>query len=459
MSTQNGGAPPTVRGLLEYEAEASTPKEMYPAIDNEKFAPSMKTARRMPSDGPPPIPPKEPLPQFLPELSATSQPAQPASPEGSPVLEASDSMALISTRDLVSMDSLNAGVANMQIAPRGNNQQYGASPTSPSSRYLTYVPSMSGAQDLAELPASPTSRITPLPIYSSLSSPPPTYGSSPRATTFRLAPDRYGHEIPMEAQWTKINRDRVSPEVLERAGVRYEARPTYVAVLGRLSREQIEHYARQSADCRAARQLRQTEFHRQDYRTRERADSKSSRDDEDEDSVLWDTGDESTDYDDDKTSDKGTKSYPYIVNPPEKEKGSPASTVKPKSILKNKNENHVHFDPEPYEVDSKSPRSLKDDRDHERRRRQRHEDRHSNDRERYSGDRERDRDRHARRYYDDRDRDYPSRRRDHRERPDRTDRTDRRSKKKAWGETIGAVGLGGAAVSLLSVLAEAASSV
>lgn len=32
-------------------------------------------------------------------------------------------------------------------------------------------------------------------------------------------------------------------------------------------------------------------------------------------------------------------------------------------------------------------------------------------------------------------------------------------KKKTWGETLGAVGIGGAAVSLLSVLAEAASSV
>jgi hypothetical protein len=260
----------------------------------------------------------------------------------------------------------------------------------------------------------------------------------------------------MDAQWTRINRDRVSPEVLERAGVRYEARPTYVAVLGRLSREQIEDYARQSADCRAARQLRQAEFHRQNSRTHERADSKSSRDDEDDDSDLWDSSD-STDYDDDKTSEKGTKSYLYIVSPPGKEKGSPASTVPPKSILKNKNENHVRFDPEPHEVDTKSPRSSSaKDRERDHRRRQHRDERYYGDRERHGNDRDRERDRHSRRHHDDKDK---SRRRDYHERPDRGDKPDRRSKKKAWGEAIGAVGLGGAAVSLLSVLAEAASAV
>ena len=476
MSLQNGGVPPTVRGLLEYEAEtegAASPKEMYPSVENEKFAPSMKMARRMPEEGPPPIPPKEPLP----ELPTTSQRRQSSSSDGPPPLDGSDSTSLILTKDLVAMDSLNAGMVNMQIIPRGNQQQYGASPASPSQRYLPYAPSMAVPHDPAELPGSPTSqllgsspRFAPLPTYSSLSSPPPTYGTSPRRSTFRLAPDRYGQEIPMDAQWTRINRDRVSPEVLERAGVRYEARPTYVAVLGRLSREQIEDYARQSADCRAARQLRQAEFRRQGSRTHERADSKSSRDDEDVDSDLWDSSD-STDYDDDKTSERGTKSYPYIVSPPDKEKGSPASTVPPKSILKNKNENHVRFDPEPHEVDAKSPRSSTKDRERDRRRRQHRDERYYSDRERHGNDRDRERDRHSRRHHDDKDksrrRDYHERpdrgdkpdRRDYYDRPDRGEKSDRRSKKKAWGEAIGAVGLGGAAVSLLSVLAEAASAV
>jgi hypothetical protein len=255
----------------------------------------------------------------------------------------------------------------------------------------------------------------------------------------------------MDAQWTRINRGRVSPEVLERAGVRYEARPTYVAVLGRLTKEQVEDFARQSADVRRARELRQAS---PPSKYQDRRDSKSSRDEEeDEDSDLWDSSD-STDIDDDKTSVRGTKSYPYIVNPPQKEKGSPSATVQPKSILKNKNEHHVRFGPDPYEVEYKSPRSFKDDRDRDRRRRY-HDDRTHNDRER-------DRDRHSRRYYDDRDREYSSRRaqrakRDHRD--DRDEHRDRPKKKKAWGEALGAVGIGGAAVSLLSVLAEAASNV
>ncbi len=60
-------------------------------------------------------------------------------------------------------------------------------------------------------------------------------------------------EIPLDAKWTKIRRTLVSPEVLEKAGVRYEARPDFVAVLGVLSSEQIALYARQSEEMRTAR--------------------------------------------------------------------------------------------------------------------------------------------------------------------------------------------------------------
>lgn len=271
----------------------------------------------------------------------------------------------------------------------------------------------------------------------------------------------------MNAQWTKINRDIVSPEVLQRAGVRYEARPTYVAILGRLSREQIADFARQSADCRAARAMRQRPQKRdqkaddQPY-GHQRTDSKSSHEDEDE-SDLFDESD-TTDSDDDRTSEKGTKSYPYIVSPPDKT--SPAATVMPKSILKNRNENHVRFGPEPREF-SRSPNSFRDERDSRR----------SPDQRRSQGHRERDRDgrssnnyyysrggsgdsgsadRHRpRSYYDDREHSRYNRRPSHRD----EQREKRNSKKKAWGQTLGAVGLGGAAVSLLSVLAEAASAV
>lgn len=476
MSSETGGPPPTVRGLLEQGTEAPlASKEMYPDIDNEKFAPSMKLARRLPDEGPPPVPPKEPLP----ELSGPPQAQRSlSSGESSPRSEGEESMALISTKDIIAMDGLTTGMANMQLTPRGYHQQ----PADPyighdSGRRYLPSPQLSGyltaPPEAGEIAGSPNSLVLG---FSPLTAPASTLhqamangqqtplGQSPRSGHSHLAPDRYGNAIPMDAQWTKINRDRVSVEVLERSGVRYEARPQYVAILGRLSREQVDDLIRQTRDCRAARDLRDS-AHRQ--RSHERTDSKSSRDEEDDEDDLFDESD-STDYDDDKTSEKGNKNYPYIVSPPEKEKGSPSSTVAPKSILKNKNENRVHFGPNPYETE-KTPRSLKDDldmgrdRDRDRRDRRRrpanHNDRHHSDRDRYSSGR--DRDRSSRHYYDDRERESHSSRRsqnrDHRDRYDRD--SDRRSKKKAWGETLGAVGLGGAAVSLLGVLAEAASAV
>ncbi|KAF4502726.1 hypothetical protein FAGAP_1029 [Fusarium agapanthi] len=52
-------------------------------------------------------------------------------------------------------------------------------------------------------------------------------------------PDQSDRVIADNAQWTKISRKLVSVEVLQRAGVRYEARPDYVAILGVLSREEV----------------------------------------------------------------------------------------------------------------------------------------------------------------------------------------------------------------------------
>ena len=474
MSSDTGGSLPTVRGLLESGTEASTsPKEMYPAVENEKFAPSMKMARRMPNEGPPPLPPKEPLS----ELSSSPQPRQSfSSDRSSPRLSQADSLALISTRDLVNMDSLNQGMANMQLTPQGYHQQQYVPPQIAGQRYLP-SPQLAGhltappeSGDIAGSPSSLVLGSSPLvaPLsHHDMSNSQAPYGQSPRTSHFRLAPDRYGNEIPMDAQWTRINRERVSVEVLERAGVRYEARPTYVAILGRLSREQIEDFIRQTIDCRAARELRKSN---QPQRHHERADSKSSHDDDDEDSDQW-NGSDTTDYDDDKTSDKGNKGYPYIVSPPEKEKGSPSSTVPPKSILKNKNENRVHFGPSPYETE-KTPRSVKDDldwdrerdRDRDRRDRRRRVSNRNDRNDRYYSERDRhgnyssgrDRERSSRYYHDDRERDYYSSRRPQNRDHERSDREfERRSKKKVWGETLGAVGLGGAAVSLLGVLAEA----
>jgi hypothetical protein len=38
----------------------------------------------------------------------------------------------------------------------------------------------------------------------------------------RTAPDQYGNEVSINAKWTKISRNLVSPEVLEQDGKRYE---------------------------------------------------------------------------------------------------------------------------------------------------------------------------------------------------------------------------------------------
>ncbi|PNY26267.1 Uncharacterized protein TCAP_03803 [Tolypocladium capitatum] len=455
VSTLNGGAPPTVRGLLE-QAQAAVPPPvppkvpMCPSMDEGKCFVGMKGEGPMPGDALIPPPRQNENHYFCPDDGAA---------------EVGDSMALISTKDLMAMDSLNSALAVMHLRSPGRNQ--GASPRSSQKCLTTAVAGTSSPGSEAELSSSANSQLMlgsspsyvhTLPPWSGVGSQAPPYGTSPRSMPSRLAPDRFGKQIPLEAHWTKIRRTLVSPEVLERAGVRYEARPEYVAVLGRLTREQIADYARQSADCRAARSGRHVPHRKHDKHQRDRADSKSSREEDDDDSVLWDESD-ATGCDDDKTSKKGTKSYPYIVSPPSKDKASPASTIMPKSILKNKNENRVRFDPEPYEMGSRSPRSFRDGRDgrgdHLPKRHRDHQGKESSGRsrdgyrrdgERYSGER----DRHA----VDRHRGYDG---DHHRSYHRGDHKEERTmKKKAWGETLGAVGIGGAAASLLGVLAEAA---
>lgn len=485
MSSQTGGATPSVRGMLEYEVGAR--KTGRHASDKEvvlrpSMSPTLAAQTRAPGGEPPPIPPKEPLPELdSPPMRPTRPSVSPESPDG---MESVDSMALILTKDIMDMDK---GMANLHIHPDGQAQL----PSSHDPKYLAWP-----SADPSELHNA---------------SPKQTWSSAGHGQgQWGLAPDSYGKEIPMNAQWTRINRDLISPEVLARAGVRYEARPAYVAILGRLSREQIADFARQSADCRAARAMRHnnpplpprpaaatataadtptaaatatggTGDARQTYR-RSRTDSKSSREDldDDDESDLFDESDTTNSDDDgmgDRDDDKGTKSYPFIVSPPEKT--SPSATAKPKSILKNRNENHVRFDPEPYEVSARSPtsgssyrgggsdertgsdrrRRRDDDRDHRHHHHHHHHRSGSGD---AGGDRHKsrstyeDRDYHHRRHRGDRDRDRERDRGDRGDRDRERERERKSNKKKAWGETLGAVGLGGAAVSLLSVLAEAA---
>ncbi|TWU71890.1 hypothetical protein ED733_001123 [Metarhizium rileyi] len=55
----------------------------------------------------------------------------------------------------------------------------------------------------------------------------------------QLPPDSQGNTIPRDAVWTRINRRLMSVELLQKAGVRYEAREEFVAILGAVTGAQI----------------------------------------------------------------------------------------------------------------------------------------------------------------------------------------------------------------------------
>lgn len=565
--------------------ETMSPKEVVsPTMDNEKYAPSIKLERRRPEqsplagngDGRSPIrssaagynqyAPPTTMPVHLSYERNSSDASSDTDSTGS------QQLALMSTRDLMDMDrkeadALATRVGGLHLGPTllpPPPPSYGVSPgTSPDGRFLPPPPTFQGQSTLSpehQFSSSPHSGaspryIPPLPIYgsspaSSIMTPPPPYkpvnnlGTSPipipssappsaagfpppptgaAAPHARLAPDSKGAEIPLEAKWTRIKRTLVSPEVLDQAGLRYEARPDFVAVLGVLSREEIANLARKSAEVRASRARGSSDASRTVRSTASYPDEKrdmfesprrkvrASESNTDSDSTCS-TSDESDSSDSEpevrthtrgrsnsstdkyipreirhKRRQKGdrdnstipeepalegsddnsrARAYPFIV-PPMNEKGSPAATVLPKPILKNRNENHVRFDDEgPREV---SPGELERERERrerrERRRGDRDVDRRRRDRDR--GDRERDREKDRDRERDrdrdrdrdrhrERDRDHHSTHYRHRDRDREETRDKRRVKKSVWGETLGAVGIGGAAASLLSVLTEAA---
>lgn len=491
----------------------------------------------------------------------------------------SQQLALISTRDLMDIDrkeadALATRVGGLLLSPALHPAppSYSISPgTSPGGRLLPPPPTFQGHHTLPpehQLSSSPQSQallgtspryVPPLPGYgvsptSSIMTPPPPYkpintsGASPipipasappTASGFPppptgveigagtrqsyLAPDSKGADIPLDAKWTRIKRTLVSPEVLEKAGLRYEARPDFVAILGVLGREEIASLAKQSAEVRASRgrghsdasrTARPTAYYLDEKRGINGPGKKTSRHSEsgDESNSEYASSDESDSSDsnpeiqrrtrrrsnsstdkyvprdvrerrrhrgDSNTStiheeptlengdsERGTKVYPFIV-PPMNEKGSPAATVLPKPILKNRNENHVRFEKDgPREV---SPGELERERERnerrEKRRSERDADRRRRDRDRGDRDRdrerERDRDREREKERDrdrhrERDRDNHSSHHRHRDRDRDEIRDRRRVKKRVWGETLGAVGIGGAAASLLGVLTEAA---
>lgn len=540
-----------------------SPKEMVgPNLENEKFMPSLKYERRQPEQSPHQHNPYAPYPSQqlqgyqappppVPHMSnqSTGLSYEPYSSESDSDSSSNQQWALISTRDLMALDRrqadhLAAQMNGLHLQPALMPPNYNASPgTSPNNRYLPapqplhpiQIPQAAPYPPDHQLSSSPQTQalmglspryVPPLPPYMSSPTssqmgmtPPPAYGTSPTPASAmpqrysKLAPDSHGQEIPLEAKWTKISRRLVSLEVLDKAGFRYEARPEFVAVLGTLSREEIQELARQSAAVRSSRgglsgAARAPNPPYPDEKHRSNGKRAVSDSDSDSDS-LCDESDTSDDDDsqgynkerykprhhrgDEKEGkdEKGTKVYPFIVPPPSsnnESKASPASTVQPKPILKNKNENRVRFDKDgPREISpgeasgERHHRSSRDDRDRDGHRR-RDGDRHrrrdrgdrdrSRERDRDHRDRHRDPDREHRRHrsdrgerargdrYRDRDRDRErerDRERDERERDYPQDRRDdKRTKKRVWGETLGAVGIGGAAASLLSVLTEAA---
>ncbi|KAI1338262.1 hypothetical protein F5Y15DRAFT_137207 [Xylariaceae sp. FL0016] len=207
---------------------------------------------------------------------------------------ATESMALISTRDLMAIDKKSADLAIAMDNMHLRDQNYPISGSSPG-RYLPAALSQpqllgssppthtnaltqsSTALDQYQYDHDPLSRYTPSlppPPLGGARSPPPVLHSNsisapiaidqsssdltlsrqvPLQRCPRLAPDSHGQEIPLEAKWTRIRRSLVSPEVLSQAGVRYEARPDFVAVLGVLTREDVAEFARRSEEVRKTR--------------------------------------------------------------------------------------------------------------------------------------------------------------------------------------------------------------
>ncbi|EPE04075.1 hypothetical protein F503_04923 [Ophiostoma piceae UAMH 11346] len=185
-----------------------------------------------------------------------------------------------------------------------------------------------------------------------------------------LGPDSFGKPIPPDAIWTRITRKRISPEVLARAGVRFEARPTFVAILGVLSREQIAEYARQSVEARRSWRHSNPRNERPsptgtsppDYTARpERRQSMSGAgsDKHEREAVAAGlraqtfplAGTSPSSRDRDSSSIAGTANgsqgkggaYPFIVSPPATEVDTSGTEGAPKSILKNKNKNKVRY--------------------------------------------------------------------------------------------------------------------
>ncbi|KAI1456656.1 hypothetical protein F4805DRAFT_458446 [Annulohypoxylon moriforme] len=275
----NGGSTPSVRGLLEHyrpqahdglqiapyptcptypTSDEFSPEELQSGIDEEKLFPSMRMKRLEGED--------DDNQRIQPPSTMPNHPTYISHSSGD---DDEDSMALMSTRELMALDKRAAELAlarapgNMRLQPpRQSGELVGPNyhmSTSPTQHHLPAPISRPALPPSSQ----PQNVVVDQSVVPSRQFPPP--GTSPeqqqalaalQQRNARLAPDSQGREIPLEAKWTRISRRLVSPEVLAGAGVRYEARPDFVAVLGELSREQVADFARRTTEARNSRRRR-----------------------------------------------------------------------------------------------------------------------------------------------------------------------------------------------------------
>lgn len=286
------------------------------------------TPTSKPKTVPPPIPPKIPLDK--PYIQVGDQPSSEYDSSGySYILTTSISTNNTTAKDNTDPRFVRSPSRSQYHHRRGNSLPIGRMDT-------PFIPRDSNASThVSELPGSSSFRAQPIPFTSSSSQSVPAIESG-------LAPDSHGQPISMDAEWTKIDRDIVSPGVLELAGVRYEARPSYVAVLGRLSKDQISAFARQTANYRAGRPI-----HPEDWQLasgKGRVPKTQRR-----------TSDSSN-------SSKAESIASRATVDPRRKRRSTTSDVPPKSVLKKRSMNRVRFDPNLEEIKPK-PSSVQDDRE------------------------------------------------------------------------------------------------
>ncbi|TVY92753.1 hypothetical protein LAWI1_G002435 [Lachnellula willkommii] len=265
---------------LNSPTDDSRAKEMVIREDNKKFPQSMKLERLQPEIRrdlgllQQPIPAQGiPIPKATPVFNRNIQ----LEPSPFPVLTTSDDKQIqyhntsgssdddsktdnLSRRskspskgDLIRTSDLLALSRALQVLPSGSPQSFRSQSSvgeNDARRSIAYRP-----KEQSGVGSSPRTGAISIPSANPRDST-ERFGTSPRPDTSRLAPDSYGNEIPSDAKWTKMARRLVSPEVLDQDRRRYEARPDFVAVLGILSRDEIEDYAVRSQALRAARSRR-----------------------------------------------------------------------------------------------------------------------------------------------------------------------------------------------------------